>query len=463
MKRIFTAFLILAAISLRAQDSARVTAVSPEDSLTRGRFFGHIRYFSMFTHNQERLSDYYANAASVGVGYTSPSVKGWQAAMRMYSIANIGSSDLSKPDPVTGASNRYEIGLFDIQQPGSRQAFTRLEELYLQYSWKESKIRYGKMVLNTPFINPQDGRMRPTAAEGLWTEINPGKRLKLESGWLFRMSPRSTTGWYPVARSIGLYPVGLSRDGRPAQYRGNLQSRGVGLLGITARFPHTTVRVWNVLVENIMNTTLVQAEYRRPVFGADQYLLAGGQLIRQDGLGNGGNDDPDKSYFPRRGVSTGMSYRLEYTSGRFSTNINYSRITPQGKFLMPREWGREPLYTFLPRERNEGAGDVQAVSLNVQYQLKSGIKTALGIGQYRMPDVTDYSLNKYSIPSYRQFNADIRYAFRGVLSGMDLQVLYVYKQGTRNHYENLRSVINQVNMGNLNLVLNYRIPGSSEQ
>ena len=29
-------------------------------------------------------------------------------------------------------------------------------------------------------------------------------------------------------------------------------------------------------------------------------------------------------------------------------------------FLMPREWGREPFYTFLPRERNEGLGGVNA-------------------------------------------------------------------------------------------------------
>jgi hypothetical protein len=27
---------------------------------------------------------------------------------------------------------------------------------------------------------------------------------------------------------------------------------------------------------------------------------------------------------------------------------------------MPREWGRDPFYTFMPRERNEGYGDVNA-------------------------------------------------------------------------------------------------------
>ena len=30
---------------------------------------------------------------------------------------------------------------------------------------------------------------------------------------------------------------------------------------------------------------------------------------------------------------------------------------------MPREWGKEPFYTFLPRERNEGLGNIHAFTV----------------------------------------------------------------------------------------------------
>jgi hypothetical protein len=35
--------------------------------------------------------------------------------------------------------------------------------------------------------------MRPSVVEGLWMELNPGKKIKIESGFLYNFSPRSTT------------------------------------------------------------------------------------------------------------------------------------------------------------------------------------------------------------------------------------------------------------------------------
>jgi hypothetical protein len=35
---------------------------------------------------------------------------------------------------------------------------------------------------------------------------------------------------------------------------------------------------------------------------------------------------------------------------------------------MPREWGRDPFY-FMPRERNEGYGDVNAIMTKYNTQI----------------------------------------------------------------------------------------------
>lgn len=121
---------------------------------------------------------------------------------------------------------------------------------------------------------------------------------------------------------------------------------------------------------------------------------------------------------------------------------------------MPREWGRDPFFTFLPRERNEGLGDVHAIVGKVNYKIsKARITTSVAFGNYNLPEVTEFSLNKYGIPSYNQLNIDIRYKFAGLLKGLETQLLYVFKEKTGNSYGNDKYVINKVDMSLWNLVL----------
>jgi hypothetical protein len=199
----------------------------------KGKVNGYLRYFFMATDNTNGLSDYYANAIGGGLKYETSSYKGFQLGISGFFVYNIGSSDLSLPDPETNQFNRYEIGLFDVSDPGNKSNLYRLEELYLKYSWKKSYIAFGKQLLNTPFINLQDGRMRPTSTEGIWAEIKDIKNTKIETGFLYRMSPRSTVSWYSIGESFGLYPSGVNMDGTKSAYADNIESSGIWLLGNT--------------------------------------------------------------------------------------------------------------------------------------------------------------------------------------------------------------------------------------
>ena len=76
-------------------------------------------------------------------------------------IFNIGSSNLTHPDPLTGQANRYEIGLYDVEDPSNKKDIDRLEEFYLKYSHGKGSIILGRQLLNTPFINLQDGQNAP--------------------------------------------------------------------------------------------------------------------------------------------------------------------------------------------------------------------------------------------------------------------------------------------------------------
>lgn len=216
----------------------------------------------MATNNTGELSDYYAWAAGGWLYFRSAPWHGLSLGIGSAFNFNLFSSDLSRRDSATGAVNRYEIGLFDVENPRNRRGLNRLEELWLRYQWRKSHLTVGKQLLQSPLINHQDGRMRPTAEAGAWWEWNEWNNIKIEGGLLWRISPRSTVRWYTVGESTGLYPRGINPDGSASGYSGNLKSHGIGLLGISLKpHEHLTLQVWEQYVERIFNTALLRADY----------------------------------------------------------------------------------------------------------------------------------------------------------------------------------------------------------
>lgn len=424
--------------------------------LLRGQLSGRLRTFWMSTHNSASLPDYYALAMGAGIGYRTARIAGHiELGVSAFFSNNLLSSGLAAKDPVTGQSNRYEVGLFNLQHPGSHSVISRLEELYVAYRFgKKSSVILGRQLPHSPFINPQDGRLSPTFVEGLiaeWSEL-PTTKVKLEV--LTRMAPRSTVGWHGIGESIGLYPAGVDATGKASQYRSNTQSTNIIQAGITQKVGHVTLQLWDTRVQNIFNLTYARADLIWPVAKKRQWI-GGLQAVRQWAIGNGGNPDPAKAYNQPGNRSLVVSGRFGYQTTRWATYANATRITAEGRFLFPREWGREPFYTFLMRERNEGFGDVTAVSTNLFFTPIPQVKGEASLGYYWLPDVKNVALNKYGMPGYWQTNLSITYRFKGSLSGVDAQALWVAKTAVGNTYTNDRYVLNKVGMNQLNVILNY--------
>jgi hypothetical protein len=358
---------------------------------------------------------------------------------------------MTKVDPFTNAVNRYEVSLFDIENPANKHDLDRLEELYLKYNFGKSHVIAGKQLINTPFINLQDGRMRPTEVGGLYGEIFLGKKNKLEGGYLYEISPRGTVDWYGIGESMGIYSNGINIDGTKGNYGQNIESKGIYLVGYTHSLPKGhSIKVWNVYVDNVFNTSQIQWDIKQG------NLVAGIQYTEQHAVNFGGNEDPTKTYFNPSQMSRVFSTKLGWENNQWKTSLNYTRITGEGRYLMPREWGRDPFFTFMPRERNEGLGDVQAFVGKLSYATPNlPIKASLSYGLFKLPDVKQVALNKYGLPSYNQLNLDINYEFEGFLEGLEIQALYVHKSNQGETYENEKYIINKVNLSNYNLVLNF--------
>ena len=420
-----------------------------------GRLTGHIRSFFMTTQNESGLTDYYADALGVTLRYETNKYRHVQFAIGGFSAFNIASSNLVKPDAITGMVSRYEIGLFDITNT-SKRSLCRLEELYLKYTLRQSSIKVGRQFINTPFINLQDGRMNATAVEGVWGELNEIAKMKVQIGWLWGISPRSTGAWYNPGKSIGLYSTGVNPDGTKSDYTNNIKSNGIAVIGITKTLnDNLKLQAWDIFTEHVFNTAMVQTDITLPL-KLNNFLFTAAQIIKEDAINFGGNENQCKTYFSKKSKPLSFGAKAGWRNRQWEISLNYNHITGSGRYLFPREWGVEPFFTFLPRERSEGLGGVNALMARVNYNIfKERLKTSIAAGYNSLPDIKNYILNKYDMPSYTQINGDIKYIFTKDSKGLETEFLAVAKLKQGETYGNEKSVFNKVNMIQFNVIINY--------
>ncbi|CAN5435213.1 hypothetical protein BH11BAC3_BH11BAC3_11270 [soil metagenome] len=428
------------------------------NAFKKGRFNLRFRYFFMNTLNEQNLADYYANAIGGALRYETAKFHNFQLAIGGSTAFNIGSSDLAKADAVTGLFSRYEVGLFNIQHPASKKDISRLDELYLKYSFKNSYIKAGRQFIKSTFINLQDGRMNATAVEAVWAEINQVKKINFQLGWIWKISPRGTANWYSPGASMGIYSTGVNADGTKSGYANNIKSSGVAVFQLQAALTkNIKLSVADMYLLNVSNSSLTQVDYSYTLKNSAA-IFAGVQAITQFAVKDGGNKNQPQTYMLKGSRSFTFGGKIGWKNTHWETSFNYNRITKTGRYLSPREWGLEPFFTFLARERNEGFADVQAVMGKVIYLIpKARFKALLAAGYFHLPDVKNYEFNKYGLPSYTQINVDVNYGFSNALKGLAIQLLIIKKLNQGETYGIKNYVINKVNMVQYNIILNYNL------
>ena len=423
--------------------------------MKKGELDGRFRQYNMATVNDGAPSDFYAIAFGGTLGFTSQRWHGVQFKLSGGYTFQLAGSDLTVPDAVAGLYNRYEIGLYDVTDPRRTNDLAYLHEFQLNYASQSARTNavFGKQELNTPFLNLQDGRMHPTLFEGAWVKHRTSIGTSFEGGWLYRVAPRGTSNWYLIDESTQIYSAGRNILGQPTAH-GEYQ-RSAGIFAASVKQPVTkrvSITVWDVLVENMFNTALLQLDAGH----RDQGVSISAQAVQQTPLASHHTNDPEQAYMPTGEDATAFSARLRHVPGKFRWQLNYTRITAHGRYLMPREWGRDPFFTFLPRERNEGLGDVHAGTLNlILKDAVKGLRVEADAGAYWLPAISDARLNKYAMPSYAQFAVNTQYQFTGGWKGLAVQLLYLVKLPLYDQDLTAKQAFNKVDMHHADLVINY--------
>ena len=429
-----------------------------QDFLKKGKVTGHMRNYFMATDNYGQLTDYYSLAIGAGIGYQTPEFKGISVGFSGFFLFNVLSNDLGAIDSLGKGRSRYELGNFDMQDPYNRNNLERLESLFVKYRFRKSSLTLGRQNLLTPFINPQDGRMRPSLQDGLWIDIRETRWYEVRAGLIYGMSPRSSVNWFTVGKSMGVYPVGVNPDGTPSGYKNSIKSDFV-LIGNILLKPIDQLKInyWYYHTDNVFNLHFTQIDFLQPICSAHSGIISGVQYGYYTGSGNGGNSNPSKAFTLPNHQSGFISSRIGLWADRLQVTFNYTHIFDQDRFVFPREWGIEPFYTFMARERNEGTANTHAFTVKSELQIHQRMRTGAAVGYFQTPDVLNFRQNKYGLPSYNQLNLFFNYSFDGYFKGLSLQALYVYKGLAGETYDELKYVFNRVMMSNYNVILNYSL------
>lgn len=416
-------------------------------------FTGQWRSFAMGTINHDTLPDYFTTSFGGRLAWKSPVWNHFQLNAAYYASIFTGWGNHQEVE--NGFRSRYEVGNYDINNPEKREIYF-LGEASVKYSNDKTSIEFGRMKRKSPFINPQDGRMIPNLIQGLWIthEADQGK-VKFDAAYLTHIAPRSTSRFYSVQGAFQ-YPSGRSVFGVPSTYAQQVNSNFIAI-GHIQLIPNAKHRfqIWDYAVDRVMNTAY--ADY---TWTPSTSWKWGVQGVIQNKWDTGGNSDPELTYF-YHDYATVWGSELQWKPARTAFTLAYNRFGASGRFLFPRSWGREGLYTFQKRERSEGVGNSDNLVFTLSRTWKdhrgSRLDFSVGNGIYFRPDPQDAEFNKYGMPSFTQTNFDLFYRPAGNLEGLTLEFLAVFKGLIGQSLETLdpKFIHNKVNMLNYQVVLNY--------
>ena len=424
--------------------------------LNKGDFEFHLRSYFMHTNNSKELLDFAAWGTGAGLGYFSPCWKGLGVGFSGFFVFRHFENNLKKIDPQTGMGNRYEITLFDVHHPENSKDMDRLEEFFVSYESKKFSAWFGRHHFESPLLNASDNRLRPNLFSGFSGTYTTTSGLKFSGAWFSHLISRGSLEWVKVEESLGFYSIGRNPLGGKDTYAHHIQSKGIGVFGLEFSKEKIQVQSWNYLAQGIFTTNFTEVTGFVESSSSKKWIY-GAQGFVQGVQGDGGSEDPKKAYTLPEEKTHGIGLKSGINWEHNELALNFLYISDNGRFLFPREWGREKFFVSMQRERFEGMGGVRAIGLAYDKTfIHEKLKISLGTSYVQTPGIEDLRLNKYGLPNYFHFIGLVDYRFDGFFKGLDLQLLVAHKNEDSIQEIPLEYVINRVNMTNVNLILDYR-------
>lgn len=410
------------------QEAVHFEVKSLKDYFSQGQLSGHARNYFMATINEGNLSDYWSNAIGGSLKYETASWKGLQVGVKGIFTYQLFSSDLNKKDLLVNKGAKWEKELYDINRPHEGADLDRLEELFVKYSYDKSSISFGKLDLNKgPLFLRRDGRMKPFVYRGLWIEHRASDQHHFYGGYINGVSPRGMTEWYSINEAIGVLNNGFQYDGSKATYHEVAQSRGIGVFGYKFQSDDIGFQAWDYYIDRLYNTLWIEGSFNR------KHLYAGVQYVYQQACNHQSNIELNQRYFQPEDRANVIALKVGYkTIGEnIKLSTAYLHGYGTGRFLFPKELGRENFFVSQPRSWIDGFGLVNVYMIRGQLKFpeswSKGLHLDLRLSYTDAPSSDDYANNKYGKSDYAQVTMLNKYQFQKKLEGLEIIFLYIMK------------------------------------
>jgi hypothetical protein len=288
--------------------------------------------------------------------------------------------------------------------------------------------------------------MNRFAHQGAWLHLNFDSPHKLDLAWLNRFSPRSSYDWFDFDEAFGLVNQGFQPNGEAAIYKGFYPTQGVAIFNYGYINHNFNFHVY--IFDKISNIVWLEADYVYKTY------KLGLQYAHSQALSYGEQLDEVNRYMQPDERANVLSSKLSWFTPKWEVSAAYTKAFDTGRFLFPKELGRDHFYTSIPRSRLEGLGGVDVFTLRVDYQLsKPNLHFGVSYQDLSGAEVQRFQLNKYNIDSTRQFNTQITFEPEGFFKGLHLDLLWVYRTNKTNEQQDL--FFNRSNFHQINLVTNF--------
>lgn len=422
------------------------------------RFEALFKSRGMATYNSGPLKDYNSLALGGQLGLVYTPWSHLVLGSTFFNTTRTAGTDLTKGDNSLGSSpklSRYALGLYDVTHPEDHEV-TLLGEAYVEGKLGNQRLRFGRSFYKTPFLNPQNGRMIPTLFQGAFYELplsfGSGLDWTNRAAWITHVYARSTSSFRTVEDSLQ-YTAGRNRDGTAVDYFGKVNSDGIGYFSTKLDGKHFYGEFHETWFENVFLLSYAEAGANFNTDKMGEFHIEA-QAAHEKAMGDGGSSyyEFDEEAFLYGGRA---GYSLYSTTLWFSGN----RITDQGRFIFPREWGREPFFTFMRRERSEGLSDATNFKVSLEKpwgKFLSDFRSELAWGYFKRAPVSRADQNKYAIPSYRQVNFEIGWRSAAKGARTEIGFLWAHKYSLGNPEDKV--IYNKTDMHHFDLtVLHYFI------
>ena len=404
-----------------------------KDFFANGSSHGHFRNYFMTTLGYSGSGDAFANASGGAIAYRTAEIQGFQLGVMGIFTFNTFSSDLS-----AGEGGSWESQLFDVTRPEEKTDLDRLEELFLKYENHKVRLIIGRFDFDTPLMNPADGRMKPYVYSGVGLNYKVKKTFTFGSRFINNISPRSTTHFHGIGENIGVYNNGFDHTGNQNDYHHKVSSDYVWVNSMywspKSGFNVEYHNYWLDRI-NINHFLSLEREWAKWSLGLE--YLNQGKLL----------GTINQVYFDNRSNSNVLVGELEKNWKKWSMALNYSTVFG-GKFLFPREFGREAFYGSISRIRLEGKNNVHLMGARqeIHFQGKK-LKDLEIIAEEALMMVSDnWKDNKYQESDMVQVNLEMDYHFHNHLKGMEMKLLFANRFSLQDDLASAVEGFSQINL-----------------